>query len=131
VGSPYQGTSLAGFLADFGWWFGIGCGGNPDLTYDGARNWLSKIPMDARNEVYYYTTQYEEYWWILPNDCVTAANVVLSAPNDGTTEEKYGQLPGAHFMGTKKAWCHTTNMKYPNQCADPERNAVLNQMAAR
>lgn len=131
VGSPYQGTTLAGFLADIGWVFGIGCGGNNDLTRDGAANWLSKIPPQFRNDVYYYTTQYEDYWWILPNDCVTAANVVLSRPNDGTTEEFYGQLKHGHNAGHKVSWCHTGNMKYPAQCLDPQRNAEMNRLAAR
>jgi len=131
VGSPYQGTSLAGFLADIGWLIGFGCGSNTDLSTNGAANWLSKIPMDARNNVYYYTTQYDDYWFVLPNNCVTAANVVLSKPNDGTTERHRAVVPGAHDMGNKKGWCHTNGMKYPNQCSDPARNADMNRAAAR
>jgi hypothetical protein len=57
VGSPYQGTSIAGFLADLGRIFGVGCGSNYDLSRSGAANWLAKVPMDARKDVYYYTTQ--------------------------------------------------------------------------
>jgi len=131
VGSPYHGTSLAGFLADIGWLIGFGCGSNNDLSTTGAANWMSKIPMEPRNNVYYYTTQYEDYWFILPNNCVTAANVVLARPNDGTTERKRAAVPGAHDMGNKKGWCHTNGMKYPNQCADSARNADMNKFAAR
>jgi len=131
VGSPYQGTSIAGSLADLGAIFGIGCGGNVDLTRDGASNWLKGVPVSARSEVFYYTTQYDDYWWVLPNDCVSAGNMVLAKPNDGTTEQQYGQLPGANNAGHKKAWCHTTDMKYPNQCTDATRNAEMNKLAAR
>jgi len=131
VGSPYQGTSIAGFLADIGRVFGVGCGSNYDLSRSGAANWLSKIPMDARKDVYYYTTQYDDYWYLLSNNCVTASNLVLAKPNDGTTEYKYGQLPGANNAGHKKAWCHTNGMKYPQQCTDAERNREMNEKAAR
>jgi len=131
VGSPYQGTSLAGFLADLGRIFGLGCGSNYDLSRAGAANWLAKIPMNARKDVYYYTTQYDDYWWLLSNNCVTAGNVVLNKPNDGTTELQYGQLTGANAAGHKKAWCHTNGMKYPAQCKDAARNKEMNEKAAR
>jgi len=131
VGTPYQGTSLAGFLADLGWVFGLGCGSNFDLSRDGAPNWLAKIPADARADLYYYTTQYEDYWWILPNNCVTAANVVLARPNDGTTEEKYAQVSGAHKSGHTESWCHTNGMKYPAQCKNAKNNAEMNRLASR
>jgi len=49
---------LAGFLALIGdAFFGIGCGANGDLTYDGAARWASKLPMDRQEEVYYFITQ--------------------------------------------------------------------------
>jgi len=131
VGSPYHGSGLSGVLADMGVVFGIGCGANFDLTHDGAINWASKIPISSGDSVYYYTTQYDDYWWLLPNDCVSAANVVLAKPNDGTTEVPYAKLAGSHLAGHKKSWCHTNGMKYPAQCTDPERNAEMNRLAAR
>jgi len=131
VGSPYQGTSLAGFLADLGGVFGLGCGSNYDLSRSGAANWLCKIPLDVRKDVFYYTTQYDDYWWLLSNNCVTASNLVLHKPNDGTTEKRYGQLPGANAAGHKKAWCHTSGMKYAPQCTDAQRNKEMNDRAAR
>jgi len=131
VGSPYQGTSLAGFLADLGWVFGLGCGSNYDLSRDGAVNWLSKVPLNARGDLYYYTTQYEDYWWILPNNCVTAANVILAKPNDGTTEERYAQVTGAHSARHIDSWCHTNGMKYPAQCKNANNNAEMNRLAAK
>jgi len=48
---------LAGILALIGEAFGILCGENGDLTYDGAERWEANIPMDKEAEVYYYTTQ--------------------------------------------------------------------------
>ena len=59
IGSPYLGCPLAGILALIGEAFGILCGNNDDLTYDGAERWASKIPMEKSAEVYYYTTQVE------------------------------------------------------------------------
>jgi pimeloyl-ACP methyl ester carboxylesterase len=44
VGTPYQGTPLAGNIALLGNIFGVGCGYNYDLTYNGAAGWLSGIP---------------------------------------------------------------------------------------
>jgi len=131
VGSPFQGTSLAGFLADLGAVFGLGCGSNYDLSRAGAANWLAKIPIHARKDVYFYTTQYDDYWWLLSNNCVTASNLILNKPNDGTTERKFAELPGATAAGHKKAWCHTNGMKYPPQCTDAARNKEMNERAAR
>ena len=48
---------MAGILALIGGAFGIGCGANGDLTYDGAERWEANIPMDYETEVYFYTTQ--------------------------------------------------------------------------
>ncbi|MEO6590078.1 MAG: hypothetical protein ABIP06_12320, partial [Pyrinomonadaceae bacterium] len=44
VGTPYQGTALAGNLAALGSVFGAGCGTNNDLAYSGAAAWLAGIP---------------------------------------------------------------------------------------
>jgi hypothetical protein len=44
VGTPYQGTALAGNLAALGSVFGAGCGTNNDLTYSGSAAWLANIP---------------------------------------------------------------------------------------
>ena len=48
---------MAGILALIGEAFGILCGKNGDLTYDGAARWESMIPMQKEEEVYFYTTQ--------------------------------------------------------------------------
>jgi len=45
--------------------FGILCGSNDDLTYNGAERWASKIPMEKAAEVYYYTTQVENIYKLL------------------------------------------------------------------
>ena len=57
IGTPYLGCPLAGILALIGEAFGIACGENGDLTYDGAERWEALIPMDKEAEVYFYTTQ--------------------------------------------------------------------------
>jgi len=44
VGTPYQGTPLAGNLAALGDAFGVGCGTVADLTTSGAPSWLNGIP---------------------------------------------------------------------------------------
>jgi len=133
VGSPYRGCSIAGLLADIGWLFGFGCGSNFDLSLDGAALWFAKIPKfvgGPQDAVYYYTTRYVNNWWFFSN-CVTAANLILSAPNDGTCELKYATLDNGHGMGTVDGWCHAGNMKYPPQCTDKVRNKEMNFYAAR
>ncbi len=130
VGTPYQGTSLAGNLALLGQIFGVGCGSNWDLTYDGARLWLSGIPWWARNRVYYATTSFEDKWWRY-DYCNMASDVVLDDPDDGTTERWAGQLSGGHNMGHKEGWCHTSGMRDPAQTTDYSRNYWMNIYANR
>jgi len=126
VGSPYHGSGLAGGLAGIGDWFGVGCGSNTDLSYDGAENWVSAVPVDAQKDVYYYTTQYGDDGY-----CVWGANMVLYKPNDGTTEIKKAALVGGNAQKTIIDWCHTSEMIYPAQCTDPARNAEMSQFACR
>lgn len=130
VGTPYQGTALAGNLAALGSVFGIGCGTNTDLTYSGASNWLSTIPSWARSEVDYYTTSFNTKWWRY-DYCHLATDLFLDDPEDGTTEKWSGQLSGAVNMGHKKGWCHTTGMRDPAQYNDSSRNSSMNSRAAR
>jgi len=131
VGSPYKGCSLAGNLADLGGLFGAGCGAQNDLAPNGAQTWLSKVPKDAQDKVYYYTTTYDDSWFLAPA-CVTASGLVLHSPNDGTCEIKYSTPDkGGSNMGTTKKFCHTDGMNYPPQTKDASRNTVMNNNAAR
>jgi len=130
VGTPYQGTSLAGNLALLGEIFGVGCGYNWNLTYDGAAIWLSGIPSWARYRVYYATTSFEDKWWRY-DYCNMASDLVLDDPDDGTTERWAGQLSGAHNMGHKEGWCHTASMRDPQQTTDYSRNYYMNIYANR
>lgn len=81
LASPFQGQPLAGLLAKLGQALGFLCGSNDDLTYDGARLWLSSVPVSARKEVYYWAAKYGQDGLI--HYCNLAANVVLGWPNDG------------------------------------------------
>jgi len=126
VGSPYLGTPLAGSLAGVGPIFGIGCGKNTDLTTDGAALWAKAIPPNIRQNIFFYLTQYGSSGY-----CAWGANMVLAKPNDGTTEFKRGEFPGATNAGTKTSWCHTSGMTSPAQCTDAERNQQMNSLAAR
>lgn len=130
LGTPYQGTSLAGNLAALGKIFGIGCGKNTDLTYSGAANWLATIPNWARAQVDYYTTSFKTRWWAY-DYCHLGSDLLLSDPEDGTTEKWAGQLSGAVNKGHKKGWCHTTGMRDPAQYKDSGRNSTMNSNAAR
>jgi hypothetical protein len=130
VGTPYQGTALAGNLAILGSIFGAGCGTNTDLTYSGAANWLSTIPSWARAQVDYYTTSFSTKWWRY-DYCNIATDLFLNDPEDGTTEQWAGQLSGAANMGHKKGWCHTRNMRDTAQFLDSGRNSSMNSRAAR
>jgi hypothetical protein len=131
VGTPYQGTNLSGILATLGSWFGVACGSNSDMTYSGASAWLSGIPSWARAKVNYYTTSFKyTHWWV--NDyCQFATDLVLTDPEDGTTEQVKGQLSGAVNRGHVTGECHTSGMRDPAQYLDASRNATMNSNAAR
>lgn len=132
VGTPYQGTPLAGNLAAIGNVFGAGCGKNNNLTTSGAATWLAGIPTWARNAVNYYTTSFTEtsQWWI--NDyCNFATDLILDDPEDGVIEKSKGQLSGGINRGHKIGWCHTLDMADPGQTSDSSRNATMSANASR
>lgn len=131
VGTPYQGTNLAGILATLGNWFGVGCGTNDNLTYSGASSWLAGIPSWARSKVNYYTTSFKSTNWWTNDYCNFATDLVLSDPEDGTTEKAYGQLSGAVNRGHVTGQCHTTGMRDPAQYQNASRNSTMNSNAAR
>lgn len=131
VGTPYRGTNLAGILATLGSWFGVGCGNNANLGYSGASSWLAGIPNSSRAKVNYYTTAFRTTNWWTNDYCNFATDLVLSDPEDGTTEQTYGQLSGAINRGHTSGQCHTTGMRDPAQYNDANRNATMNANAAR
>lgn len=130
VGAPYQGTALAGNAAVLGDVFGFGCGENPDMTYTGAANWLSLIPTSSRQQVWYYTTSFDDRPFLY-DYCNIITDLLLDDPDDGVIERSAGQLPGANNMGHVEDWCHTTGMRDPAQCTDASRNATINARARR
>lgn len=130
VGTPYQGTALAGNLAILGQIFGAGCGSNNDLTYSGAAAWLSNIPSWARAKVYFHTTSFTDVWYRY-DYCNIATDPFLSDPDDGVVEKAYAQLSGANNLGHKTGWCHTNGMRDPSQTTDSSRNSNMNSNAAR
>lgn len=130
VGAPYQGTPLAGNAAVLGDLFGTGCGENTDMTYTGSANWLSLIPTSSRQQVWYYTTSFEDRPFAF-DYCNIITDLLLSDPDDGVIERSRGQLPGATNMGHVEGWCHTTGMRDPAQCTDASRNATINARARR
>ena len=130
VGTPYQGTALAGNLALLGQIFGAGCGSNYDLTYSGAAAWLANIPSWARAKIYYHTTSFSDVWWRY-DYCNIATDPFLSDPDDGVVERAYAQLSGANNLGHKTGWCHTGGMRDPAQTTDASRNSNMNANAAR
>jgi len=130
VGSPYQGTNIAGILATMGSWFGVGCGSNSDLTYSGASAWLAGIPTAERAKVNYYTTSFTDHAWQW-DYCNAATDIVLTDPEDGVTEKANDQLPGGVNRGHVIGQCHTTGMRDPAQYLDSSRNATMSANAAR
>ena len=98
VGTPYQGTRLAGVIAMLGRVFG-GCGSNYGLTYEGAAQWLAGIPASWRGDVNYYTTSFKDDFGY--DYCHIATDGLLSDPDDGVVEMVKGQLPGAWNRGHK------------------------------
>lgn len=130
VGTPYQGTALAGNLAILGQIFGAGCGSNNDLTYNGAAAWLANIPGWAKAKVFYHTTSFTDVWYRY-DYCNIATDPFLSDPDDGVVERAYAQLTGANNLGHKTGWCHTGGMRDPAQTSDSSRNATMNANGAR
>jgi hypothetical protein len=131
VGTPYRGTNIAGILAALGNWFGVGCGTNDNLTYSGASAWLSGIPSWARAKANYYTTSFRYTNWWTNDYCNFATDLVLSDPEDGTTEQVNGQLSGGVNRGHVTGQCHTSGMRDMAQTQDSTRNATMNSNAAR
>lgn len=131
VGTPYQGTNLAGILATLGNWFGVGCGKQTDLTYSGAAAWLAGIPSWAKAKVNYYTTSFAPTQWWVNDYCQIATDLVLSDPEDGTVEKANAQLPGAINRGHVTGQCHTSGMRDPAQYLNSSRNATMSANAAR
>lgn len=130
VGTPYQGTPLAGNLAALGNIFGAGCGYNSNLTTSGASSWLAGIPTWARNQVNYYTTSFSTKWWRY-DYCNIATDLFLSDPEDGVIEKSRGQLSGASNRGHKTGWCHTDGMRDTGQARDSSRNSTMSAYAKR
>lgn len=131
VGTPYKGTNLAGILATLGSWFGVGCGTNSNLTYSGASSWLAGISTASRAKANYYTTAFRTTNWYTNDYCQVATDLVLSDPEDGTTEQVNGQLSGGVNRGHTAGQCHTSGMRDPAQYLDSSRNATMNTNAAR
>lgn len=129
VGTPYQGTALAGNLAALGSVFGAGCGSNQNLTYSGAASWLAGIPSWARAKVHFATTSFNDGWGY--DYCNIATDLFLGDPDDGVVEKAYAQLPGANNRGHKTGWCHTSGMRDPAQTSDASRNADMSANASR
>lgn len=123
LGTPYQGSQLAGVLALIGQIFGFGCGVNMNLTVPGSLLWLSTIPIWARNEVYYSTTAHGR-WWIFELFC-HATSFILPGIDDGVVAVAFAQLPGGHNQGTTRKQCHTGGMAYGAQYNDSGRNALM------
>lgn len=130
VGTPYQGTPLAGNLAAIGDIFGVGCGYNSNLTVSGGGAWLSGIPTWARSKLNYYTTSFTKKWW-RPDWCNFASDLILSDPEDGTTEKSRGQVSGAVNRGHVTGQCHTEGMRDMAQTRDSARNNTMSNNAAR
>lgn len=130
VGTPYRGTALAGNAAALGSVFGVGCGTNSNMTYSGASSWLAGISTASRAKANFYTTSFTDRAW-LPDHCNVVTDLLLSDPEDGTTEQSYGQLPSGVNRGHKTGWCHTSGMRDPAQTTDSSRNSTMNSSAAR
>ena len=130
VGSPLEGTPLAGNLAALGAALGIQCGSNYDITPDGAAVWLAGIPTAARAKLHTYTTTFRNVP-IVYDYCNIVTDVFLSDPEDGVVEHAAGHIVGAQDMGLAVGWCHVSGMRDPVQTGDSSRNAVLNAQGAR
>jgi hypothetical protein len=130
LGTPFEGTALAGNVAALGEIFGIQCGATYDMTYDGAAAWLSTIPSAARARVYTHTTTFTNVPFFY-DYCNILSDVLLTDPEDGVVEHSSGHIVGANDMGLRSGWCHVAGMRDPDQTLDASRNSVLNAQGAR
>lgn len=130
VGTPFEGTALAGNVAALGEIFGIQCGATYDMTYDGAAAWLSTIPTAARARVYTHTTTFTNNPFVY-DYCNILSDILLTDPEDGVTEDWSGHIAGAVNMGLRTGWCHVSGMRDPDQTLDANRNATMNAQGAR
>ncbi len=130
LAAPFEGTALAGNLAALGEVFGVQCGANSSLTYDGAAAWLSLIPSAARARVSTWTTTFTDIPWSY-DSCNLVTDVFLDDPEDGVVEHWSGHIIGANTMGLRVGWCHVFDMADPRNSTDPARNAEMNAMGAR
>jgi len=126
LGTPYQGSTLAGSAADLGKAFGVGCGQSSALSRDGAVAWNQGIVQESRKAVYYYTTQYKR--GIFNSKCNFATSLVLNTDNDGITEKKYSNLPDATHVSHVNQQCHSRDMAYVAQSLVTDR---INDIIAR
>tara|TARA_B100001121_G_scaffold217377_1_gene190779 strand:- start:5289 stop:7187 length:1899 start_codon:yes stop_codon:yes gene_type:complete len=129
LGSPLRGTPLAGSIADLGAIFGIQCGSNYDMTYDGAAQWASFLPGEPRSAAWVWSTTFEDGWFW--DYCNIGSDILLSDPEDGVVEVSGAHLDGTNDMGTKEGWCHIQGMSDPAQTLDTQRNAEMNAEGAR
>jgi len=130
VGTPFEGTALAGNVAALGEIFGIQCGATFDMTYDGAAAWLSTIPTAARARVFTHTTTFTNVPFFY-DYCNILSDVLLTDPEDGVVEHSSGHIVGANDMGLRSGWCHVAGMRDPDQTLDASRNSVMNAQGAR
>lgn len=130
LGTPFEGTALAGNVAALGEIFGVQCGSTFDMTYDGAAAWLSAIPSAARGRVYTHTTTFENAPFFY-DYCNLLSDLLLTDPEDGVVEHSSGHIVGANDMGLRAGWCHVSGMRDPDQTLDSGRNGVMNAQGAR
>lgn len=86
--------------------------------------------MDTRKDVYFFTTTYKRNTFF-GDYCSMPMNSILEWPNDGITELEFASLEGANDLGNTDKWCHTTEMAYPAQYDDHDRNKDMDANAAR
>lgn len=129
LGTPLLGTPLAASIADLGEIFGIQCGSNYDMTYDGAAQWASYLPGWSRAATWVWSTTFEDGWFY--DYCNIGSDLLLWDPEDGVVEVSGAHLDGTNDMGTKEGWCHIQGMADPAQTLDTVRNAEMNAEGAR
>ncbi len=130
MGTPFTGTPLAGDISVLGEIFGIGCGVNDDLTYQGASNWLSFIPTSTRSRTWTWSSTFEDNWWSY-DYCNILSDLLLWDPEDGVVENSEADLDGGNNMGTTIGWCHIQYMTEPAEYWDTNRTSEMDAEGAR
>jgi len=131
VATPYRGISAYSSLKFWADLLYPDCSPPSSFSLDGATNWEMGIAQEYIDQIYAYRTQYGKGFW--QENCDLLVNQFLSKPNDGAVEVSHSTpfSSGGTIFDIYVGQCHKEDMKYMPSFFDHNRNAEMNEAAAR